>query len=1074
MAWLRRAPDNDTPAPSRWSSRDRCRKQTCVATINGLKSEVKQLEATLRPLQRMFKSEVEGQVRRVHAEFAEANSKLHDALAAERKSFHLRNAALKNARELAGENEQLLSKVAALSCSYASLMGKHASSEKKARVDRRQASQRERQLLSKLALAEQRVKAAERRTEEAVEAEEQALEAERSADERVAEAERAADEALADSQAAAEDAEAARQHSSDAEYLRVVLEAKLKRAQARAEEKQAKVFEQQAQLLRGPVNRTVDEWASLSREAEWKAAQRERRYLSEFISSHDFRLKDVAAVLDELGMVEDLFKTQPFFQAHFNDVQTLVKRLEKEHFGEVFGLFLHYEMNLTFEKILRLTQAASKKFDKGLNFYSSKVLLYNPYRKDQRVMVPRLAPPKHKLAASKLTIEATLNVQSGEDGRLAFVPIRDVILQLLAQDPGAGGRATHSMPPLEYFLGGLNKLPLVIQFDGTGFGTGQFNTIALNNPFTSQSAQSLYLFGLGNCSDDRSGTTRLLGPNLPAINDMARSPDCCVECPEGKVTPEFFMSVDVAALRHTEHLANSGWCGCSRDFALRQTPKKPETVQEMHNLLKQCHELTVEKRFCWSHTPLPGEDIPRPCTAPGCTFAHNRSTAAQELGALLAEEERLKADDTKSGKAAFSRWRMDHAHRHFNVQPGEYGKPMLELDFTQVILDMLHMAELNLPKLPFKHSILNNASDDAREAISEMLKEWKHPLDTRRKDNNRQRHQKWFTGEKFHSLCAGTTGSPGGPVAIATLVLLIAKDMQLNGTGTDAAATAAAPTAAPTAAPAQGRGRGKHALTAGRPTTTAAPPLTASRAEVTHTPTALELAADPADLAIIRDLYGSRAQTLINALLAFDGFFLWYFNIKESIDYNAEQSVREQFALENCRRAIDMHEIYERASIRKHGSFMPHGAIFKTTRDILKVGDVWRFCTSALELQNAETKRVAKSGGSCRKQTSTAGTRRCAGADNLLGVTKATIGYGTSQCISTLRKLLGAKTLRRGDGVIALPESRLRERLLGVGRTKLPAKWVKIEVLERDYNPRRDTCVKAFVRGLAAQNPENQ
>ena len=82
----------------------------------------------------------------------------------------------------------------------------------------------------------------------------------------------------------------------------------------------------------------------------------------------------------------------------------------------------------------------------------------------------------------------------------------------------------------------------------------------------------------------------------------------------------------------------------------------------------------------------------------------------------------------------------------------------------------------------------------------------------------------------------------------------------------------------------------------------------------------------------------------------------------------------------------------------------------------------------------------------------------------------ANAGYGTSQCISTLKKLLGANTLRRGDGVIALPESRQRERLLRVGRTKLAAKWVKMEVHERDYNPRSDTCVRAFVRLLAAQN----
>ena len=37
-----------------------------------------------------------------------------------------------------------------------------------------------------------------------------------------------------------------------------------------------------------------------------------------------------------------------------------------------------------------------------------------------------------------------------------------------------------------------------------------------------------------------------------------------------------------------------------------------------------------------------------------------------------------------------------------------------------------------------------------------------------------------------------------------------------------------------------------------------------------HTPTAMEQKADPAHLQIIRDMYGSRAQTLINALLAFD------------------------------------------------------------------------------------------------------------------------------------------------------------------------------------------------------------
>ena len=116
---------------------------------------------------------------------------------------------------------------------------------------------------------------------------------------------------------------------------------------------------------------------------------------------------------------------------------------------------------------------------------------------------------------------------------------------------------------------------------------------------------------------------------------------------------------------------------------------------------------------------------------------------------------------------------------------------------------------------------------------------------------------------------------------------------------------------------------------------------------------------------------------------------------------------------------------------------MPYGPIFKITRDILKVGDIWAYCTSALELQNAETKRVATTGGSRRLQMSSSGqTRRKAHTDTAAGVVTATVGYATTMALSTLRKLLGAQVLRRGDGVIALPDSRRKERLLA-GRTKL-------------------------------------
>ena len=93
------------------------------------------------------------------------------------------------------------------------------------------------------------------------------------------------------------------------------------------------------------------------------------------------------------------------------------------------------------------------------------------------------------------------------------------------------------------------------------------------------------------------------------------------------------------------------------------------------------------------------------------------------------------ADKSKSGKAAFSKWRMTHAHAHYNIQPGPHGKPMFHHDFEDQILDPLHLAELGVPKTPWKYGVLNNCSEDAREEIGALLKHFKHPLDTRRKDD---------------------------------------------------------------------------------------------------------------------------------------------------------------------------------------------------------------------------------------------------------------------------------------------------------------------------------------------------
>ena len=406
---------------------------------------------------------------------------------------------------------------------------------------------------------------------------------------------------------------------------------------------------------------------------------------------------------------------------------------------------------------------------------------------------------------------------------------------------------------------------------------------------------------------------------------------------------------------------------------------------------------------------------------------------------------------------------------------------------------------------PWKHGILNNSSDDARDAISEQLAVWNHPLDTRRKDNNRLASQKWFTGERFATFINGSRGSPGGPIAIATLVMIVAKDMQLRGVQRGSGEAQEAEVDAPTPAGKRGSGRGRApqalaVLPAGRGGRTGrgrgrgrgtftdrrvgAPPLPppsvvtvqhpdialAQEAELERTPTRLERQCDPADLQIIRDLFGSRAQTLINILLSWDGFFNWYYPLQESIPFMCEMSLREERALDNMQTATDMKEIFERVSIRKTGSFLPHAATHKVTRDILTVGDVWATDLSPLELLNAETKRVAESSGSKRLELSSKGRKHAPvvsaeGPANLV----STRGYSSTVAISVLKHMLMQKELRQGDGLFKVPDSRRTERLMVTGRTKHLHVGVKLEKLAAidDYDPEKDSCIKAFVRMCA-------
>jgi hypothetical protein len=100
-----------------------------------------------------------------------------------------------------------------------------------------------------------------------------------------------------------------------------------------------------------------------------------------------------------------------------------------------------------------------------------------------------------------------------------------------------------------------------------------------------------------------------------------------------------------------------------------------------------------------------------------------------------------------------------------------------------------------------------------------------------------------------------------------------------------------------------------------------------------------------------------------------------------------------------------MQESFERIAAKNngYGSFLPHGAVFKVTRDILEVGDVWAHDLSALELQNAESKRVFEAGGTRHLTMTDAGTCHRKNADGEVKVF-VTAGYGATAATSTLKE----------------------------------------------------------------------
>ena len=162
----------------------------------------------------------------------------------------------------------------------------------------------------------------------------------------------------------------------------------------------------------------------------------------------------------------------------------------------------------------------------------------------------------------------------------------------------------------------------------------------------------------------------------------------------------------------------------------------------------------------------------------------------------------------------------------------------------------------------------------------------------------------------------------------------------------------------------------------------------------------------------------------------------------------------------------------ERVSQRDSKSWYPHGYIYKVPRMQLDIGDDTAISLSALELNNAETKRAASKNGSKHvefKQHETLVYPLKAGTEGpIMPVQRKSTT--SSLATQTHHFLCSQQLLRRNGEGIAM---RRTERLFGVsgtGRSKLARSVHSGRGAQAAYEPRKDTVLKAFVRLIRGED----
>ena len=176
------------------------------------------------------------------------------------------------------------------------------------------------------------------------------------------------------------------------------------------------------------------------------------------------------------------------------------------------------------------------------------------------------------------------------------------------------------------------------------------------------------------------------------------------------VTTDLTVCVDLCAERDLGGVMGAG-CHCAGKGMVQRYPvRRREQFQHVSAALEwcsACEEPELDEQYALSHSPQPGEVLPRPCPAEGCSMYHG--TEAERRVQYAEETARYTeltaaAEATTQGKRAFDAAQLAHAHAHRQVRWRERGQPLLQVPKRKWWLELLHSVALNAIKVHMKHS----------------------------------------------------------------------------------------------------------------------------------------------------------------------------------------------------------------------------------------------------------------------------------------------------------------------------------------------------------------------------------